>query len=249
LLLAALVSVPACGPGIDLGSSLIWTARHETGDLSEWSESSQGAQGGSQMDTADATVVVTSDYSHTGKYSVRLGNVATGTYEAARLWRQSDFPTEAYYSAWLYLPSSYKTVSDWTVLQIRPPPGTDPTVTPPLLMDVSIRSLSTGDLILSIYDHRSPYLRAPTPVPPLFVPVGRWFQIEIYFRNVADGTGRFTLWLDGQQNYDLVRPMPASTGVYWTVCNTSEELSPAASAIYVDDVAVSLIPVTPHGTL
>jgi hypothetical protein len=233
-----------CGPQIDLGGSLIWSARHESGNLSEWTER---AQGGSQMDTADATVGLSTDFAHTGRYSVRLGNVATGTYEAARLWRQSGFPTEAYYSAWFYLPSSYKTVSDWTILQVRPG-AADPTMVT-LFLDVSLRSLSTGDLILSVYDHRGDYLRAPTPVPALFVPIGRWFQIEIFFRNVADDSGRFTLWLDGQQSYDLVRPMFGSQPVYFTVCNTSEELSPAASAIYIDDAAVSLVRVTPHGAL
>ena len=59
-------------------------------------------------------------------------------------------------------------------------------------------------------------------------------------RNVADDTGRLTLWLDGQLLYDLHRPSGFNQTVYFTPCSVSEDLSPVASVIYMDDAGVSL---------
>jgi hypothetical protein len=116
------------------------------------------------------------------------------------------------------------------------------------LLDIDLRSLPDGDLILSIYDHRAAYLRTATPDPAIPVPIGRWFQVEAYYRNAADDTGEVAIWLDGQLNYDLHRPFGTSP-VYWTVCSKTYGLSPAESTIYVDDAAISLARVAPTGEL
>ena len=41
--LLALLALPACNPRLNLGNSVLWSARHETGDLSEWTEAGKGA--------------------------------------------------------------------------------------------------------------------------------------------------------------------------------------------------------------
>jgi len=116
--------------------------------------------------------------------------------------------------------------------------------------DVSLRSLPGGEMILMLYDHRAPYLRPPTPDPAMPVPVGRWFQIEVFFRNAPDATGGFTLWLDGKRNYDIPsRPMPPSPAIYWTPCSITSDLAPTQSAIYVDDAAISYDWLTPEASL
>jgi hypothetical protein len=242
--LAAAVALapPSCAPRLDLGSDLLWSAKHESGDLSEWST---GAPGGGVADTPDATVAVTTEVAHTGKYAVKLTNSAVGAIKTARLWHQADFPEEAYYSVWYYLPRAYQTSVDWTILQFRSP--TDDPAIISQFMDVDLRSLPGGELILTLFDHRPQYLRFPTPDPALLVPVGRWFQIEVFYRNIPDDTGRFTLWLDGKLNYDIVgRPMTPSKTVYWTPCSVSEDISPTQSEIYVDDAAVSPARLTPR---
>lgn len=240
------VLAPACAQRLDLGSQLLWSAQHETGDLSEWSQDSKG---GSAADTPDTSIAVSTDFAHSGKYSVKLSNAAVADYEAVRLWRQDDYPEDAYYSAWYYLPRAYVTTNDWTILQIRSPVVGDPTVISQY-MDVDLRSLPGGELILTVFDHRARYLRAPTPDPAILVPVGSWFQIEVLFRNVADDSGRFALWLNGQLAYDLQRPNGLNpTAVYFTPCSVSENLAPADSIIYVDDAAVSITQVAASGTL
>jgi len=80
--------------------------------------------------------------------------------------------------------------------------------------------------------------------------VGRWFQIEVFFRNVPDATGRFTLWVDGKLNYDIVgRPMAPIPTVYWTPCSITSDLTPTQSELYVDDAAISFDWLSPQASL
>lgn len=244
-LFVAAALAPACGTRIDFGSDLLWSARHETGDLSEWSE---GDEGGSAADPPTTTAAVTTDFAHSGRYAVKLANSASGTYDAARVWRESVFPLEAYYSAWYYLPGAYETPADWTIMQFRNPSAQDPSSLSEFI-DIDLRAVPGGQMILSVYDHRAQYLRSPTPDPAIPVPIGRWFQIEALFRNAGDDSGRLAVWLDGQLDYDIRRPMGLSSTSYWSPCSSTEDLSPGDSEIYLDDAAVSLVRLTPAGTL
>ncbi len=234
-----------CSPRVDVGSSLRWFAQHETGDFTEWTA---GGKGGYSADTPDTSVVISTDIAHSGTHSVKLTNAAPSVYETARLWRQDDYPQEAYYSAWFYLRQAYRTTEDWTIMQFEVPPSGD-AGTNGLLVDVDLRSLPGGDMILDVFDHRGQYLRSPTAEPELPVPIAAWFQIEVFYRNVGDDTGRFTLWLDGQVNYDLHRPFGLSSVTYWSPCSSSEGLSPTEADLYVDDAAVSLVRVGVAGSL
>ncbi|HEX3903823.1 MAG TPA: heparin lyase I family protein [Polyangia bacterium] len=244
-LLAAALALPACNSRLNLGSGILWSARHETGDLSEWTE---GGKGGTEADAPNTSLAISADFAHSGRYSVKLTNGAVSTYEEAHLWREDSYPPEAYYSAWFYLPRAYQTTDDWSIMQFQVPTTGDSGVIGQLL-DIDLRSLPSGDLILSVYDHRAAYLRSPTPDPAILVPVGQWFQIEAFYRNVNDDSGEVAVWLDGQLNYDLHRPFGSNSTVYWTVGSRTEGLSPAESVIYVDDAAVSLVRVTPTGDI
>jgi len=241
LLVATVALTPGCAPRIDFGSDLLWSARHETGDLSEWMA---GNQGGPTDDPPTATVAITTEITaHSPPYSVKLANGASGAFDTARLSREA-FPDEAYYSAWFYLPQAYQTTADWTIFQFQAP-----TAQNPLLYDIDLRSLSNGDMILSVFDHRPQYLRSPTPDVAMPVPITQWFQIEVFFRNAPDDSGRFEVWLDGALNYDIQRPMGLGGTIYWSPCSSTEDLVPVQSAIYVDDAAISLVQLTPTGTL
>jgi hypothetical protein len=240
-----LLGLPACNPHLNLGSSILWSARHEAGDLSEWTE---GGKGGTAADTPDTALAVSTDFAHTGRYAVKLTNGAVSMTENVHLWREDSYPPEAYYSVWFYLPRGYQTTADWSIVELQVPTNGD-AGTLGQLIDIDLRSLPNGDLILSVYDHRGAYLRSPTPDPAILVPVGRWFQIETFYRNVNDDSGRLTVWLDGQLDYDIRRPFGSNSTVYWTVSSRTSGLSPAESVIYIDDAAVSLTRVTPTGDL
>ena len=133
-------------------------------------------------------------------------------------------------------------------MQFKAPDVDDPSLNR-YVVDIDVRSLPGGELILSVFDHRAPYLRSPTPPTAIVLPIGRWFQVEALFRDLSDDRGRLVVWLDGQVNYDIARPFGINNTVYWSVCSSSYGFSPAESAIYVDDAAVSVGRVTPLGSL
>jgi len=225
-----------CGPRLELGSDLLWSARHETGDLSEWTADMKG---GSAADMPDTSIALSTEHAHGGRYAVKLTNAAVSNYEQVRLWRADQYPQAAYYSAWFYLPRAYETMNDWTIMQLRNPLSTDST-TISLLLDIDLRSLPNGDMIVSVYDHRQEYLRAATPDPAVPVPIGAWFQLQAFFDYSARSDGRFALWLNGRLLYDLPRAFDVNGTVYFTVCSVSQALSPTDSILYVDDATVSL---------
>jgi hypothetical protein len=245
LLLSLLIIAPACAPRLQLGSDLLWSARHESGDLGEWSNDMKG---GSSADAPDTSLQLSTDFAHSGKYSVKLANAAVSNYEEVRLWRTDQYPQSAYYSAWFYLPRAYQTTDDWTILQLRNPLPSDPTTISQLL-DVDLRSLPSGDLILSVYDHRPDYLRAATPDPAVPVPIGEWFQVQAFFDTSSGSDGRLALWLNDHLLYDLRRPFNLGGTVYFSVCSVGHALSPSDSTIYADDAAVSLTHVGPDAEL
>lgn len=243
--LALLASLAACDGRIDLGTSILWSARHETGDLSEWMI---GGEGGSTVEMPDTAITVAGDVAHSGAHAVKLTNSAVGGYKTATLWRESRFPADAYYSEWAYLPRTFQINTSWTIMQFRVASTSDASDSG-LHIAIDLRSLPGGELIVTIFDHRDAFLRAPTPDPAIVIPIGRWFHLEARFRNVADDTGRLSIWIDGQLNYDLVRPMTGGDTILWQPCSVTTDLIPTQSEIYVDDLAVSLARVTPSGSL
>jgi hypothetical protein len=242
-----------CSTHVNVGSSLFWFAQHETGDFTEWYADSKGGYSAAPPVTS---VVISTDFAHSGTHSVKLSNATPATeingapppYGTAALYRQDDFPPAAYYSAWYYLPQAYTTSTDWTIMQFQVPPTGDGGSNG-LLIDVDLRSLANGDMILDIFDHRGQYLRSPTAEPALPVPIATWFQIEVFYNNIGNDTGRFTLWLNGQVNYDIQRPFGLNSTTYWSPCSSTEGLTPTQSDLYLDDAAVSLVRVGPNGAL
>jgi hypothetical protein len=244
-MIAVAVAVGACGRRIELGSDILWEARHEGGDLGEWIEDGRG---GSAADAPMAAIAATTELAHGGSYSVKMTNAAVADVAASRVWRESPYPAEAYYSAWYYIPEPYALTAVWTIMQFKAPDANDSSANRHII-DIDVRSLPGGELILSVFDHRAPYLRSPTPPTAMVLPIGRWFQVEALYRNVSDDSGRLVIWLDGQVNYDITRPFGINNTVYWSLCSSSYGFSPAESTIYVDDAAVSLVRLTPAGSL
>jgi hypothetical protein len=245
IVIVAVAFAGGCGRRIELGSDILWEARHENGDLGEWTGDGEG---GSAADAPMAAIAATTELAHGGAYSVKLTNSAATELAAARVWREAPYPADAYYSAWYYIPEPYALTAVWTIMQFRAPDADDPSVDR-YIIDLDVRSLPGGELILSVYDHRAPYLRSPTPPTAMPLPIGRWFLVEALFRNFSDDRGRLVIWLDGQVNYDIVRPFGINNTVHWSLCSSGYGFSPGASAIYVDDAAVSLSRVTPAGSL
>ena len=117
-----------CTPPLDLGSDVIWSTDFESGDLSDWS--APPGTGGVYLADAgpsDAAFEVSDAQAHSGQFSGRFTSVA-GAQPTSRyppggggLYKNAVFPAQAYYSAWYYIPQSYRTLSDWTILKIMVP--------------------------------------------------------------------------------------------------------------------------------
>jgi len=247
-LAAAASAVGGCGERLDVGSDVLWTAQFETGDFTEWTD----VPGGSVPSPSPPEAIeVSSDRVHRGAFAARL-TVDAGSgagQQSVSLSRRGDLPTEAYYSAWYYLPRTMTVGGYWVIFKIRRRDVADDGTTEHELFDVDLVSMPTGEMGLQLYDHRAgaavPLLR-----PETVVPVGVWFQIEGFYRNASDDTGRLTLWLDGVEVADAGGAATSPTPwIEWSVLSLGESLDPGTAVVYVDDCAVSRTRVGPSGVI
>jgi hypothetical protein len=247
LALALALAGSGCGPQLDLGSNLIWTATHESGAFDEWTGDGAGA---AQAFPTGNTIEVSPDHAHRGRYAAKLTIDATGTtvQETAELYRSGILPQEAYYSAWYYLPRTVDVVGFWVIFKFRIRHTVDDPNSSDELYDLDLTSLSGGEMTVVLYDHRSGLL--PLAVTAPIVPVGTWFQVEAFYRNAPDETGRVTYWLDGQPIADVTgKPAGPNPWVQWEACSVGENLTPNTAILYVDDAAISRRRVGPTGII
>jgi hypothetical protein len=270
LALIGSASMVGCGQQLDVGSDVLWTARFENGDLSEWMSVSGG---GAVAFPAPNAVDVSSDQARRGKYAARLAiqTASDGSQANAGLSRTGFLPVEAYYSAWYYLPSAVNVSTFWVIFKFRMRSVADDASTAAELFDLNLANTSSGGMTLRLYDHRGGDI--PLDVAEPTVPVGTWFQVEAYYLNPGsnpgttagadgDGTdgsaadggapndgGRLTFWLDGQEIVDVTGPMAPTSWVAWDVVSVAVNLTPSTAVLYVDDCAISRTRVGPHGII
>lgn len=240
---AALLGTVAvgCAP-LDLGSNVAWSSDLETGNFSDW----QVAPGGGAYTLgAPGAVESSTDHARSGTRSAKLTAPANGDEGGAGLWRAMPTTGEAYYSAWFFIPAKVALQSYWTIEQFRSRPAADVPVSG---INVNLRPLPDGSLVVYVLQNESQYLAAPLADPTPLVPIGKWFQLEALVRFARDASGRFALWLDGRLVYDLNnRSTAGGDQLYWVACNVTRSASPAPLVIYVDDAATSLDRMTPQG--
>lgn len=232
-------SMVGCGQQLNVGSDVLWTARFEDGDLSEWMKVTGG---GVSAFPAPNAVEVSSDHARRGQYAARLTiqTPSDGSQANAGLFRTGFLPVEAYYSAWYYLPSAVTVGTYWVIFKFRlRTDATDPSTTTEFY-DLDLVNSSPGQMSLILYNHRTPVHEIPLDPPHPSVPIGTWFQIESFYRNAQDSTGRLTFWLDGEPIIDINgQPMAPTSWIEWEVCSIGEDLMPSPAVIYIDDCALS----------
>ena len=241
--LAGALCAAACGPRMDLGSNVLWSSDLERGDLSEWTAAPGG---GPVPDPMGGLIEVVAGLSHSGTHAIKLTNSANMDSDGPGVFRELIAPPELYYSIWYYLPSAYVTNTQWTIqkFRTRTPDGTMLSEN----LDLDLRTLPGGQVALYVFSHDPQYLQSPLADPVPFVPVARWFQVEVLFRPATDASGRLVVYLDGDPVYDLGNRRTAGTNdIVWTPCNIGTDIQPAPSVVYVDDAAISLSRVGPAG--
>jgi hypothetical protein len=231
--------VSACGDHVELGNYLIWHADHESGDTAEWQAGATDA--GSAMLNAS----VSDEQAHGGDYSLRL----TSTGDEFSVGAGFDFNTtrEAYFSAWFYLPSAYDGSEPWSLVGFasRGESCTGPEETC-AGVEILLRPLTSGEVLLYVFNNEPDVVQPPLSDPPYYVPIARWFHLEARYRRATDHTGLFYLWIDGAPLFRFDGWRTAEfDNLFWGVGNPVGSTAVA----YVDDAAISLLAVTPSGTL
>jgi hypothetical protein len=245
--LAVLAALAGCGSELDVGADLLWTARFESNDFVEYTSVSNASVSASP--TSSSSVAVSNERAHTGSFAAKLTIDTTGgQLQNVGLALSGELPVEAYYSAWYYLPRSVTVGTYWVIFKLRMRTDAANPSTTNELFDVNLDNLPTGEMTLRLFDHRSG-ADIPLDVTPPVVPVGDWFQVETFYRNTQDETGRLTLWVDGRQIIDVHGPMAPTPWIAWDVSSIALDLTPASATIHADDCAVSLSRVGPTGIL
>ena len=247
-LLAGLLAA-GCGPRVDLGSDVLWASTFEGGNFDEWTNVAGGSA--NAFPAPPNTIAVSTSYAHRGRYAAELTIDAgsDGTQENAGLTRKGGLPVQAYYSAWYYLPRTISVGTFWILFKFRLRTDAGDPNTEDEFYDLELVNAADGSLTFLLYDHQSG-ADVPIVTPAPVVPVSVWFQIEAFYRNAQDDTGRLTIWLNGQEIVDVSgRPMAPTPWVEWDAVNVGENLTPSTAVVAIDDCAVSLSRVGPTGVI
>jgi hypothetical protein len=174
---------------------------------------------------------------HTGTHSMAFSvfTDAGPVASQSRCVRQGVLPPEAYYGAWYYLPAPVTNFGLWNLIHFQG--GDSPTSTQHGLWDVSLTNDGDGGLKVWSFDFlRTRNLEAGA-VPA--IPIGVWFQLEVYWRRAADNSGQFTLYQDKKVALDVTGVPTDDThwGQYY-VGDFANFLLPANVTVYVDDITI-----------
>ena len=177
---------------------------------------------------------------HSGD-SAAAFSLANGTVEnmQARCVRQGTLPNAAYYSAFFFIPSAPTSANNWNLIHFR---GAErPGARPHGLWDVSLARQPDGTYEVYVFDFLRAMTRSANNVPP--VPIGSWFQLEVYLKRAKGPNGAFEVRQDGKLAVGLSGLSTDDTTFgQWYVGNLAISLTPPESVLYVDDVSIRELP-------
>jgi hypothetical protein len=236
---AAPSAVPA--PGAPAPDGLLWVADHEAGDLRQWQDPGtvdyDGRAGGDYL-SGEASADVSVERARSGRYSVKL-TISTPPSSGARLfrWAEPEVFDDLYYSAWYYFPEALRLTGEYTnhfQWKNRTPTSNDP------VYFLRIDHRPAGAMYFTL-DRSVEFGFARHHQQLADVPVGRWFQVEAFYRCAPDRTGRVTVWQDGVRLFDLagVRTRSSDGQCQWSVNHYADSVVPRRSSIFVDDAAIA----------
>lgn len=249
VIFAVAVTSPACSaPPMNVGQDpdILWWTDHETGDTSDWLQGGSDAGQIYVLSTSpfdSATLVVSPGVARSGRFAMR-STVTTGVVgppvTTLAIRKGPSLPAEAYYSAWFYVPAASTPVNYWLCFKFRSrtTPADPNTVLELWDLDLYPVAGPNSPLFINLFHHApsQPLRMAGAPA----VPIGKWFQIEAFYRPAADPSGRLTVWQDGTIIYDVTGPTAPTSYVEWSVGEASDGLAPPGTAsLYVDDAAIS----------
>jgi hypothetical protein len=227
-------------------TTVVWSADHETGDLSQW----YTGDGGGEFNSGAASSTVSQDVAHSGRFSMK-GTIATPGASGVRLfrWSESRAHREARYSAWFYFPRTYRPQSWWNIFQFKSRNGSTEN-DPFWFLQIGNRAGGAMYLFLNWWEglaiegpHRGQFGGRRFMQGMKDVPVARWTHIEIFLRQSSDFDGQIIVWQDGVELFNVANVRtryPAPNGANeWSIANYSDGITPSPTTLYVDDAVIS----------
>jgi hypothetical protein len=242
---------PAAAPP----SSILWSADHEEGNMSDWYTPS----GGGEFNSGNAVSAASTDFAHSGRYSAKATISTPPSPSAVRLfrWAESRVNQAAYYSTWVYFPRIH-TPSWWIVFQFksRASSSTDPDP----FWFVQVGNRSNGTMYFYLTWWHGPWPGGTVEGPHQGevggrdysqtikdISVGQWVHLEAYLRQSSSFGGQITVWQDGVEilNQNNVKTRYPYMGDEWAPSSYSGSISPSPATIYFDDAAISTVRLGP----
>jgi hypothetical protein len=211
----------------------LWFANHEGAVLNQWYVDG----GGGEFNSGGVSQAST-DFAHSGQYSARL-TITTPPQQGVRLfrWSEPQVHPDLYYSVWYYFPKQYSaTAGWWNVFQWKSKTST--ANDPFFLLDALNRN---GKSFLSLFEWQPNRRRRYSQLVNVDIPIGRWFQVEAFYKSRGDSTGQVIIWQDGIKLFDVsgVQTRFSNGDTQWSVNNYSDQVTPSPTVIYIDDAVVA----------
>lgn len=214
---------------------LIWSADHETGDLSQWTADGRG---GATWLSANGEAAVYPQLGRSSSHALLLGIGAP--YLAVNMAQQcrwgvgeEDLPLEATYGAWLKLDNAEPATSYWMLMSFGY--QTAASLETSLAVDVVFQN---GVPHVGVFDHLA---WEAVGMAGVALPVGEWVHLEGLFRADAGSQGKLVLRQDGTEIV-RIEGRPTSTAdalrVAWCVVNGSDGFASATMKVIVDDASI-----------
>ena len=251
--------------------SILWFGDAEEGTLSDWTYADPAVAGGGIFNTGESEVIARASRSvaRSGTYSAEA--TINGAFRAqngkraVRLMRWTHkawpeggryFPTDAYYSTWMYFPTSYNprkyVPSDpggwWNVFQFKSRSRAG--ISEPIWVLYVDHHAATGAMsfyLSSKYNEPRPIRQAD----PVVIPIKQWVHVEARYVQAADATGSITIWQDGKQILtvnDVITVLDSPA--IWGIGNYTDHITggpkDGTATIFFDDSAVSTLPLSGH---
>jgi chitodextrinase len=232
-------------------AAILWSAAHETGNLSQWD---------GEWNSGNADSIITTTYAHGGSYAVaETVNGNAGTRMAKDTVNGALLP-DGYYSVWYYFPQVVRAPDWWNIFQFKRATypygaGSNPVFT------VNVGNRASGEIYTYLYQHvgsDGQYNTAGQGVKAqatINIPTNRWMHFECYYKWAKTTTGQLTCWQDGQQIWDLQNVITEYNYAQddnrmrqWSVNNYTSGTIPSTQTIYIDDAAISTSRLGPGGT-
>lgn len=247
----------------------LWSADHETGDLTQWyapGRNIEDEHGGGLQASGKAGAAPSQEHAHSGRWSAKLTIATPNTpTSGARLfrWNEARNHRELYFSVWIYIPQYYALSGDarrgrfWNLLQLK-------SVTEQRNRNDPLWAFYVDDSQPGTYFLKAGWGWGGTATPgptaqegaggkwfyqqraPL--PVQRWVHLQMFVKESSGFDGQLKLWQDGVQLFDFQHIRTSYRNCtfnawcaenQWSVNLYADKLSGSPAVMYVDDASIS----------